>query len=257
MIGAIAGDIIGSVYEWKNIKTADFELFSPECRFTDDSVLTIALADAILSGDNFADKMKEYYRRYPQVGFGSNFAKWAESDQSSPYNSYGNGAAMRISPVGYSFSSLDVTLKMAEYYTSLTHNHPEGIKGGCSTAAAIFMARRRHSKEEIKQYIESTFGYNLSRSLDSIRPGYKFDSSCQGSVPEAMIAFLESNDFEDAIRKAVSLGGDSDTIACIAGGIAQAFYGEVPDLIEKKVYTILDEPLGKVTRAFMEENWPD
>ena len=257
MIGAIAGDIIGSVYEWKNIKTTDFELFSPDCRFTDDSIMTIALADAILSGENFADKMKEYYQRYPDVGYGEKFAEWASSDQSAPYNSYGNGAAMRISPVGYAFSSLDVTLQMAEFYTSLTHNHPEGIKGGCSTAAAIFMARRRYSKQEIKQYIETKFGYDLSRRLDDIRPDYKFDVSCQGSVPEAMIAFLESDSFEDAIRKAVSLGGDSDTIACITGGIAQAFYGDVPDLIEKKVYEILDEPLKKVTKAFMAENWPD
>lgn len=257
MIGAIAGDIIGSIYEWHNIKTTEFELFSPGCHFTDDSVLTIALADAILSGENYTTKMKDYFHRYPDAGYGTNFAGWASSENNEPYNSWGNGAAMRISPVGYTFSSLDVTLQMAEYYTALTHNHPEGIKGGCATAAATFLARRGHSKSEIKEFIENRFGYNLNRTLDKIRPDYQFDVSCQGSVPEAIIAFLESNDFEDAIRKAVSLGGDSDTIACITGGIAQAFYGGVPASITKQVYAILDEPLRKITKDFMAENWPE
>ncbi len=252
MIGAIAGDIIGSIYEWNNIKTTDFKLFSPGCCFTDDSVLTIALADAIMSGVDYAHKAKEYYRRYPDAGFGSSFAGWARGTRTEPYNSWGNGAAMRISPAGFAYQTLEETLKQSERFTAITHNHPEGIKGGCATAAAIFLARTGSSKTEIKEYIHSQFGYDLDRTLDQIRPTYTFDVSCQGSVPEAIIAFLESTDFEDAVRKAVSLGGDSDTIACIAGGIAQAFYGVVPQPIIDQVYEILDGPLGHVTHIFMQ-----
>lgn len=257
MIGALAGDIIGSIYEWHNIKTTEFTLFSPGCRFTDDSVLTVALADAILTDSDYTVKLKEYYHRYPLAGYGSSFANWAESAQTKPYNSWGNGAAMRISPAGFAYATLEGTLKKAESFTSVTHNHPEGIKGGCATAAAIFLARSGHSKPEIKAYIESNFGYNLDRSLEEIRPGYHFDVSCQGTVPEALIAFLESNDYEDAIRKAISLGGDSDTLACITGGIAQAFYGGVPEAITQQVYTLLDEPLGKITKQFMNQYCTD
>ncbi len=253
MLGAIAGDIIGSVYEWHNIKTTEFELFSPGCRFTDDTVLTVALADAILNGVDYAEKMKEYFHRYPNAGYGGRFADWVMSHPSFPYNSWGNGAAMRISPVGYAYTTLEETLSKAEFFTEVTHNHPEGIKGGCATAAAIFLSRTGSSKTEIKAYISSTFGYDLERTLDEIRPAYHFDVSCQGTVPQAITAFLESVDFEDAIRKAISLGGDSDTLACITGGFAQAFYGGVPDLISEKVYSILDEPLGKITKRFMEE----
>lgn len=250
MIGAIAGDIIGSVYEWHNIKTTKFPLFSLASSFTDDSVLTIALAESIMNGTDYINKMKEYYRRYPHAGFGGHFANWARSDDRQPYNSWGNGAAMRISPAGFAFDTLEETLKKAEYFTSLTHNHPEGIKGGCATAAAIWLANHGQTKQEIKDYIQGTFGYNLERTLDEIRPTYKFDVSCQGTVPEAMIAFLESNDFEDAIRKGISLGGDSDTLTCITGGIAQAFYGEVPQAIQQEVLSILDERLRKVTLEF-------
>lgn len=250
MIGALAGDIIGSSYEWHNIKTTEFTLFSAGCRFTDDSVLTIALADAILNNSDYPVKLKEYYHRYPLAGYGSSFASWAESAQTKPYNSWGNGAAMRISPAGFAYATLEETLKKAEAFTSVTHNHPEGIKGGCITAAAIFLARSGRSKPEIKAYIESNFCYNLDRTLKEIRPGYHFDVSCQGTVPEAIIAFLESDNFEDAIRKAISLGGDSDTLACITGGIAQAFYGGVPEPIKSQVYAILDEPLGKITKQF-------
>lgn len=253
MLGAIAGDIIGSVYEWHNIKTTEFELFSPGCRFTDDTVLTVALADTILNGADYAEKMKEYFHRYPNAGYGGRFADWVMSHPSFPYNSWGNGAAMRISPVGYAYSTLEETLSKAEFYTEVTHNHPEGIKGGCAAAAAIFMARKGSTKAEIKAYVTSTFGYDLDRSLDEIRPAYHFDVSCQGTVPQAISAFLESVDFEDAIRNAISLGGDSDTLACITGGIAQAFYGGVPDLIAAKVFSILDEPLGRVTRQFMDK----
>jgi ADP-ribosylglycohydrolase len=251
MIGALAGDIIGSIYEWHNIKTTEFTLFSAGCRFTDDSVLTVALADAILNDCDYAVKLKEYYRRYPLTGYGSSFASWAESAQSKAYNSWGNGAAMRISPAGWAYPTLEETLIKAKGFTEVTHDHPEGIKGGCATAAAVFLARTGQSKAEIKQYIESTFGYDLDRTLDQIRPGYAFDISCQGTVPEAIIAFLESEGFEDAIRKAVSLGGDSDTLACITGGISQAFYGGVPEPISTRVLTYLDVPMVEIVNQFM------
>jgi ADP-ribosylglycohydrolase len=250
VIGAIAGDIIGSIYENHNIKTTDFPLFSPGCRFTDDSVLTIALADALMSGADYVTKMKEYYRLYPHAGFGGFFSGWAVSDNREPYSSWGNGAAMRISPVGFVFDTLQETLEKAEFFTALTHNHPEGIKGGCATAAVIYLGRTGKTKSEIKDYIETTFGYNLHRTLDEIQPNYGYDISCQGTVPEAIIAFLESTGFEDAIRKAVSLGGDCDTLTCITGGIAQGFYGGVPALITEKVYLFLDDHLRSVTKEF-------
>ena len=251
MLGAIAGDIIGSVYEFNPIKTEDFELFSPGCRFTDDTVLTVALADAILHGKDYGRTMKEYYRRYPHAGYGGFFHQWARSEESRPYNSWGNGAAMRISPVGFACDTLEEVLERAEYFTAFTHNHPEGIKGAKAVAAAVFLARKGGSQEEIKAHIESMFGYDLSMSMDEIRPRYTFDVSCQGTVPQAITAFLESGSFENAIRKAVSLGGDSDTLACITGGIAHAFYGPLPEHITMKVYSILDDRLGEVTRKFM------
>lgn len=252
MIGALAGDIIGSVYEWNNIKTKDFELFSPHCFFTDDSILTVALADTILNCRDYAQTMKEYYRRYPGGGYGGMFHDWASSEDSKPYNSWGNGAAMRISPVGYAYDTLDEVLGKAEEFTAITHNHPEGIKGAQSVAAAIFMGRNGASREEIKAYTERTFGYDLSATCDDIRPDYRFDESCQGTVPQAFAAFLDSVDFEDAIRNAISLGGDSDTLACITGGIAEAFYGGVPEEINSRVLAILDEDLRRVTHPFAE-----
>ena len=251
MIGAIAGDIIGSVYEWHNIKTKKFSLFSDHCFLTDDTVLTVALADTILTGVSYADNLKTFYRWYPDSGYGSGFHLWAQSRTSEPYNSYGNGAAMRISPVGYAYDDLQTVLDKAAEFTGVTHNHPEGIKGGQATAAAIFLARRGKSKNEIKEYIETTFQYDLSKHVDEIRPTYRFNESCQGTVPQAIRAFIDSIDFEDAIRTAVSLGGDSDTLACITGGIAQAFYGGVPEPIESRVYAILDARLGEIARLFM------
>lgn len=253
MLGAIAGDIIGSVYEWNNIKTKEFPLFCDSCRFTDDSVLTIAVANVLLYGGSYAERFKEYYRRYPRAGYGMRFRNWASSSQSDPYNSWGNGSAMRVSPVGFALEELDFVLSHAKQSSQVTHNHPEGIKGAQATAAAIFLARTESDKELIKSYIETTFGYDLSRSLDQIRPTYQFDVSCQGSVPQAITAFLESTDFEDAIRNAISIGGDSDTIACITGGIAQAYYGGIPEVIAQATLNRLDEPLRKVTQAFMSE----
>jgi len=253
MIGAIAGDIIGSVYEWHRIKTKEFPLFSPRCFFTDDSVLTIALADAILTEEDYGKKMKEYYHRYPDAGYGERFHQWAQSRDSQAYNSWGNGAAMRISPAGFAFDSLESVLEKAAEFTAITHNHPEGIKGGQATAAAIFLARTGHSKPEIREYIETTCHYDLSQTLDDIRPDYRFSESCQKTVPQAVISFLESTDYEDAIRNAISLGGDSDTLACITGGIAEAFYGDVPEVIRKKALDILDDPLRRITETFFDK----
>jgi len=256
MIGAIAGDIIGSVYEGRPVKSKDFPLFSGHSRFTDDSVLTVALADALMSSRSYESLMREYYHRYPRAGYGGMFRKWAQNPHSGPYNSFGNGSAMRISPVGFAFDTLEEVLEKARSYTEITHNHPEGIKGAQATAAAIFMARKGCTKGDIRQYIESAFGYDLSRTLDEIRPLYHFDVTCQGSVPEAIIAFLESVGYEDAVRNAVSLGGDSDTQACITGGIAQAFYGGVPAHIESGAMERLDEALLSTVRKFMERHAP-
>jgi len=253
MIGAIAGDIIGSVYEWNNIKTKDFVLFSDQCFFTDDSILTIALADSILQSTPYVNNLKRFYYWYPNGGYGSSFHQWALDKNSEPYNSWGNGAAMRISPVGYVYNDLDIVLEKAEEFTRITHNHPEGIKGGQATAAAIFLSRTGKSKALIKEYIETKFQYDLSKHVDEIRQSYTFDVSSQGTVPQAIRAFIDSVDFEDALRTAVSLGGDTDTLACITGGIAQAFYRVVPESIQSKVYAILDKRLGKITQDFMEQ----
>ena len=252
MLGAIAGDIIGSIYEKQNITITDFPLFSPDCRFTDDTVLTVAVADVVLYGSSYAEKFKEYYSLYSHVGYGSRFRHWAASDRTKPYNSFGNGSAMRVSPVGFAFNTLEDVLHEAKRSAEATHNHPEGIKGAQAVAAAIFLARAGKSMEFIKKYITETFKYNLNEPLDSIRPHYCFDVTCQGSVPQAITAFLESNSFEDAVKKAISIGGDSDTIACIAGGIAEAYYGGVPVDIVKEVRGILDERLNKVVDEFKE-----
>jgi ADP-ribosylglycohydrolase len=252
MIGAIAGDIIGSVYERNSIKKTDFPLFSPRSRFTDDTVLTVAIADAIMEKKDYAETIREYGLLYPNAGYGGSFYKWLFSENPQPYQSYGNGSAMRVSPVGFAFQTLPDVLREAEGSAAITHNHPEGIKGAQATAAAIFLARNGASKGEIRQYISDTFGYDLEQTLDEIRPHYFFDVSCQGSVPQSIVAFLESANYEDAIRKAVSLGGDSDTMACIAGGIAQAYYKEVPGFIVEETRKRLDHRLLGVIGRFME-----
>lgn len=250
MLGAIIGDIIGSVYEHDNIKTTDFPLFSTGCRFTDDTVLTVALADSILSGKNYTAKLEEYYYRYPRAGYGGNFIKWASGMDHKPYNSWGNGSAMRVSPVGYAYDNLQTVLEKAKESAEVTHNHPEGIKGAQAVASAIFIARTGSNKIDICRYIESQFKYNLNRKLDDIRRYYIFDVSCQGSVPEAIIAFMESDSYESAIRNAISLGGDSDTIACIAGGIAEAYYHGVPPEIAETAISMLPDKLLKVINEF-------
>ncbi len=250
MIGAIIGDIVGSVYEWDNIKTVDFPLFSPDCFFTDDTVLTVAVADVILNGGDYARSLLEYGRRYPNAGYGGNFSMWLDVGDQRPYNSYGNGSAMRVSAVGFAFDTLEEVLAEAEKSAAVTHNHPEGVKGAQATALAIFLARQGESKSVIKEQIETRFGYNLGRKLDEIRPVYDYDVTCQGSVPEAIIAFLESENFEDAIRKAISIGGDSDTIACITGGIAEAYYKDIPENIIREAVKRLDKELLNVIDRF-------
>jgi ADP-ribosylglycohydrolase len=257
MLGAIAGDIVGSPYEFDNIKTTEFSLFCfDSCFFTDDSILTIALADAILHNKDYAETMRSYYRRYPDASYGTSFRYWACQENAPAYNSWGNGAAMRISPVGYAFDTLDEVLQKAREYTEITHNHPEGIKGASATASAIFLARTGHSKQQIEDYVTANFDYDLGRTCNEIRPQYYFNESCQETVPEAIIAFLDSMNFEHALRLAVSLGGDSDTLTCITGGIAQAFYGGVPPEIAKKALSFLDEPLRAVTLEFMQKYCP-
>ncbi len=250
MLGAISGDIIGSVYEGRPIKTTDFPLFQEHSVFTDDTVLTVAVAHAILEGTDYASSFKFFGRRYPSAGYGGSFFAWLFSPDTAPYNSWGNGAAMRVSPVGFAYDSVDQVLDEAKKTAEVTHNHPEGIKGAQATALAVFLARQGESKESIKQEIAQRFSYDLDRRLNEIRPTYRFDISCQGSVPESIIAFLESEDFEDAVRKAISLGGDSDTMACIAGGIAQAFYGEIPATIVSNVREKLPEEFRKVVDDF-------
>lgn len=250
MIGAIAGDIVGSVYEHRPIKTKAFPLFIPQSRFTDDSVLTVAVADAILSDRPYIDSIREIGGRYPDAGYGATFIQWLFSETPQPYNSWGNGAAMRVSPVGFAFGSEKEVLRQAKMSAMITHNHPEGIKGAQATALAVFMARKGMDKKHIRNRIAGEFEYHLNRTVEDIRPTYGFDISCQGTVPEALIAFLDSDSYEDAIRNAVSLGGDSDTLACIAGGIAEAFYGAVPRAIRQRAEKALPSDLREVVEAF-------
>ena len=250
MIGAVAGDVIGSVFEHDPIKTTTFPLFSEASRFTDDTVLSIAVADAILNQTDYASALKNYARKYPAAGYGISFLCWAQSSSTKPYNSWGNGAAMRVSPVGFAFDSEEDVLQEAEKTAAVTHNHPEGIKGAQATAMAIFLARRGANKSEIRRQIQHRFHYDLDRLIEDIRPDYVFDVSCQGSVPESMLAFLESDNFEDAIRLAISLGGDSDTMGCIAGGIAQAYYGRIPETILESVRQRLPESFVHVIDQF-------
>lgn len=253
LLGAIAGDMIGSVYEFFPHKNTDFPLFNEYSDYTDDTVMTVANAEWLLVGDNLYEILKDYGRRYPSAGYASLFKEWLKSDDAQPYNSWGNGSAMRVSPIGWAFETLDETLDFAKKSAEITHNHPEGIKGAQATAACIFMARKGNSKQEIKEYIEETFGYNLSRTCDEIRPTYLFDGSCQGTVPESIIAFLESTDFESAIRLTVSLGGDADTMGAITGAIAEAYYGGVPEYIKVEVLQRLPNEFISVIDRFCQE----
>ena len=249
LCGAIAGDIIGSIYEFRPFKETTFPLFCGSSEFTDDTVMTVANAEWLLSGDSLFGIMQDFGNRYP-AGYGGMFWEWLHAYDPQPYNSWGNGSAMRVSPVGWAFDTLEETLEVAKRSAEITHNHPEGIKGAQATAACIFLARTGKSKEEIKEYIEDYFGYNLNRTCDEIRPNYHFDESCQGTVPESIIAFLDSTDFESAIRLAVSLGGDADTMGAITGGIAEAYYGGVPEHIRKEVLKRLPNEFIDVMSRF-------
>ncbi|MCQ8261037.1 ADP-ribosylglycohydrolase family protein [Streptococcus suis] len=261
MFGAIVGDVIGSRFEGRNNKSKEFDLFHPTCRFTDDSVMTAAVAASFLGlNEPFDDleealvlNMKDFGKLYPRAGYGPQFKKWIESKDSEPYNSFGNGSAMRVSACGHVGKSLEETLDLAERVAFVTHNHTEGIKGAQAVAGAIFLARTGKSKEEIRQFVTDNF-YNLDFTLDAIRPSYQFDSSCQGSVPQAIVAFLEAEDFEDAIRNAVSLGGDSDTLAAIAGSIAEPFFG-IPEEIVYRTTDYLPSLIMEVSYYF-EQDYP-
>ena len=251
MLGAIAGDFIGSRFEARPTKSKEFSLLSAENRITDDSVLTIAVADCLMQGLPYDQTLRHYYHRYPFAGYGGMFQTWANSEDMGPYQSFGNGSAMRVSPVGWLGASSDQVLAEAKKSAEVTHNHPEGIKGAQAVALGIFLARQSLSRKKIKEEIQERFGYDLTGTLERIRPGYRFDVTCQGSVPQAFIAFLEAGDYEDAVRNAVSLGGDADTQACIAGALAEAFFGPVPDPIQKAVLDSLDDFLkSKVTQFY-------
>jgi len=250
MIGAIAGDIIGSVYEHNPIKTKEFPLFHPSCVFTDDTVLTVAVAEALLTQRSYLDTIRKIGKRYPDCGYGGSFFRWLLADNPRPYNSWGNGSAMRVSPIGFAFTTEQDVLREAAHSAEISHSHPEGIKGAQATALAVFLAGTNQDKETIRAEIERRFGYDLNRTVESIRPGYSFDVSCQGTVPEAIVAFLDSHSWEDAVRNAVSLGGDSDTLACITGGIAEGFYGSVPRSVKEKVRKLLPDDLWKITERF-------
>jgi ADP-ribosylglycohydrolase len=250
MIGAIGGDIIGSIYEARPIKTKEFPLFDPRCRFTDDTVLTLAVAKAIVGDRDYLKAVWDLGRRYPHAGYGGSFIRWLSSDQPRPYNSWGNGSAMRVSPVGFAFDNVNIILEQAKLSAAISHNHPEGIKGAQATALAVFLARTTHDKTIVRGEISAHFDYDLTRTVDGIRPDYGFDVSCQGTVPEAIICFLDSHSYEDAVRNAISLGGDSDTLACITGAIAEAFYGPVPSEIETLVRESLPPDLLEILDAF-------
>jgi len=250
MIGVIAGDVIGSVHEHSRTKSTDFPLFDPRCCFTDDTVLTVATAYAILNRTSYETAYRDFGRRHPEAGYGGTFYRWLLSAEPRPYNSCGNGSAMRVAPVGLAFTTVDEVLREAARSAAVTHNHVEGVKGAQATALAVFMARTGASKEEIRNELMRRFGYDLHRSVDKIRPTYQWDVSCQASVPEAIVAFLDSGDVEHAIRLAISLGGDSDTQAAIAGGIAQAFYGYVPEMIVVPVRELLPPEFIHVIDAF-------
>lgn len=260
MYGAILGDMIGAPYEFDRGKqNKDFDMFNKRIRYTDDSMMTIAIADAIMTVGADADEqtmktqfvrsMQKWGRAYPDAGYGGMFYQWLYTPDPKPYGSFGNGSAMRVSSVGWFFDTLERTREVARWTAEVTHDHPEGIKGAEATASAVFLARTGKSKDEIRDYIISEFGYDLSQTCDQIRPWYEFDVSCQGTVPVAVTAFYEGKDFEDVIRTAVSLGGDCDTLTCIAGGMAEAFYG-VPDDFKKECEKRLPEDALKVLHDF-------
>jgi ADP-ribosyl-[dinitrogen reductase] hydrolase len=252
MLGSIIGDIAGSVYEFNNYRAKDFApFFHSKAAFTDDTVCTVAVAEALLHDKCPAKTLKEWGERYwSNGGWGRSFALWLGSESLGPYGSYGNGAAMRVAPAGFLATSLEEAQALSVKVTEVTHNHPEGIRGAAATASAVYMARTGSSADQIRDYVTDMFGYDLTRSVDEIRPGYVFNETCQRTVPEALTCVLEATSFEDAIRNAISIGGDSDTIAAIAGGIAEAMFG-IPDDIANEVWTKLPLDMMQVlTRLY-------
>ncbi|MBP9059009.1 MAG: ADP-ribosylglycohydrolase family protein [Rhodoferax sp.] len=248
MLGAIIGDIVGSVYEFDNIKTKEFPLFRGDCRFTDDTVCTVAVADIVFNSKDPSETLVNWCRNYPGRGYGDRFTKWFDLPWQEPYNSFGNGAAMRVSPAAFLAESLEEALQSAQSVTEITHNHPEGLKGAKATAHTIYLAKHGIPVNKIRNVIAASYGYDLSRTVDAIREDYDFYESCQKTVPEAIACALEASDFEDAIRNAISIGGDSDTIAAIAGGIAEASFG-IPKSIADKALSFLPADMRHILTA--------
>lgn len=260
VLGAIVGDIVGSVYEAKPVKTKDFPLFGAGSTFTDDTVMTVAVAEALMVtvgmgpkdvGAEVIRQMRYWGKKYPDAGYGNRFIAWLEEDAPQPYQSWGNGSAMRVSAAGWLYPTIQKTVDHAAYSAAVTHNHPEGVKGAAAVAAAVFMLRNGKSKREVKTYLSGVYGYDFGFSLAEIRPDFTFDVSCQGTIPPAFVSFWESRDFEDCLRNAVSLGGDSDTLAAIAGSMAEAYYG-IPADIEKEALSYLDDEMVSVYKKFSE-----
>jgi len=250
MLGAIAGDIFGSSYEFDGTKDPDIDLFERPRFFTDDTVLTIATADVLMTDGDYTRAYREWGRSYPTCSWGLRFHGWLTGDDPRPYNSFGNGSAMRVSPVGWAFDTLDETLAEAARSAAVSHNHPEGIKGAQATAAAIFLARTGVAKADMRREITDRFGYDLDRTIAEIRPDYCFNETCQGSVPESLVAFLDADDFAHTLRLAISLGGDADTQAAIAGAVAEAFWGGVPEEIQLEVNRCLPEDMKRIAEDF-------
>ncbi len=261
MIGAIIGDIVGSIYEFDNHKSKEFPLFKKESTYTDDTVMTVAVADFMLCDHGnpgqprFISYLHEWYKKYPNESYGAKFTNWIKQFDTiryveyKPYNSFGNGAAMRISPVADMFGSRE----NVKFITEVSHNHPEGIKGAQATASLIVISRKEKDKATLRHYIENEFGYDLNRTVDELRETYEYNETCQRTVPEAIICFLESTDFEDAIRNAISIGGDSDTLACITGSIAEAYYQEIPEWILEETVSRLPQDIKAVLKRFYQE----
>jgi len=249
MLGAIVGDIVGSVYEFHNLTTKEFELFTPRNFFTDDSVLTVATAHALLTDRDFSRAYRALVRLYPTRSYGVMFLRWALTDNAGPYRSFGNGAAMRVSPVAYVSDSLEETLRLARSSAEVTHDHPEGIRGAQAIALAIYLARKGTTLKTLREIVQGAFGYNLKNSVDEIRKVNRYDETCQVTVPVALACVLESTSFEDALRNAVSVGGDTDTIAAIAGSIAETVHG-IPEDIVQSALEYLDPDLKKTIGAF-------
>jgi ADP-ribosylglycohydrolase len=250
MLGSIIADVIGSEYEWDRVKYKNFELFREYSTYTDDSVMTISTAFSLLHNVNYGKCYRAFARAYPNRGYGGMFQKWIESDTMGPYNSFGNGSAMRVSPIGFAFNTQDEIMEEAKKSAEVSHSHPEGILGAQATAMAIFLARQKLPREDIRAKLTELFGYDLNRTCDQIRPEYSFNETCQETVPQAIIAFLDSTDYEDAVRLAISLGGDSDTLACITGGIAQAYYPMIPKIMAVTVLNMLPKSFLRIILDF-------